>query len=297
MSKKILFFSKGQRIAIITLLSLIIIIIIADLTLSKWAPQPQSFYNESFQKEIEAFEEQIKIAKTKNETKFPKVAEPKQTHINEQTISYFHFDPNTLDSIGFISLGLKPWIVSNILKYRSKGGVFKTVSDFGKIYGIDNNLFATLQPFIQITKTKEELYKSEKEISNITIELNAADTTQLATIMKKSLAKRIIGYRKALGGFYSIEQLGEIYNITEKELNDIIPHITLDLSLIQQINVNKATVEQLKRHPYLNFYQAKATCELRKAKKHLSSIEDISILEEFSKSDITRITPYLNFKQ
>ena len=208
MSKKILFFSKGQRIAIITLLSLIIIIIIADLTLSKWAPQPQSFYNETFQKEIEAFEEQIKIA-----------------------------------------------------------------------------------------KTKEDFIKSEKETSTIIIELNAADTTQLATIMKKSLAKRIIGYRKALGGFHSIEQLGEVYNITEKELNDITPHITLDLSLIQQINVNKATVEQLKRHPYLNFYQAKAICELRKAKKHLSSIEDISILEEFSKSDITKITPYLNFKQ
>ena len=119
------------------------------------APQPQSFYNESFQKEIEAFEEQIKIAKTKNETKFPKVAEPKQTHINEQTISYFHFDPNTLDSIGFISLGLKPWIISNILKYRSKGGVFKTDSDFGKIYGFDKKLFSTLQPFIQIAKTKE----------------------------------------------------------------------------------------------------------------------------------------------
>lgn len=297
MSKKILFFSKGQRIAIITLLSLIIIIIIADLTLSKWAPQPQSFYNETFQKEIKAFEEQIKIAKTQNETKPKNIVEQKQIHSNKQTISYFQFDPNTLDSTGFISLGLKPWIVSNILKYRSKGGVFKTVSDFGKIYGIDNNLFATLQPFIQITKTKKELYKSEKEISNITIELNAADTTQLVSIMKKNLAKRIIGYRKALGGFYSIEQLGEIYNITEKELNDIIPHITLDLSLIQQINVNKATVEQLKRHPYLNFYQAKAICELRKAKKHLSSIEDISILEEFSKSDITRITPYLNFKQ
>jgi len=296
MPKNFFFFSKGQRTAIITLLILIVVVIIADYTLSLWAPQPKSFYDETFTEEIRAFEEEINTAKKaieNNKKAFP--SEKFQKEEKQKTIILFAFDPNTLDSTGFIALGLKPWITSNILKYRKKGGRFKTSEDFGKIYGIDTKMFSTLQPFITIEETPTE--ETEIAIPDIIIELNSADTTQLATIMKKGLAKRIVGYRKTLGGYYSLEQLKEVYNITDEDIRNIIPYLKIDTTNLRKIDVNKASVEQLKRHPYINFYQAKAIYELRKAKKNLSSINDILHLEEFSKNDIKRITPYLNFEQ
>lgn len=293
MPKQFFFFSKGQRRAIITLLILIVVVIIADISLSHWAPQPKSFYNETFSEEIRAFEEEINAARKaieNNKKVFP--AQKFQKEEKQTTITLFTFDPNTLDSTGFIALGLKPWITSNILKYREKGGRFKTSEDFGKIYGIDTELFSTLQPFITITEMP-----IEKTIPDVILDLNSVDTTQLATIMKKGLAKRIIGYREILGGYYSIDQLKEVYSITEEDIKNVVPYLKIDTTNLRKIDVNKASVEQLKRHPYINFYQAKAIYELRKAKKYLSSINDIFHLEEFSENDIKKITPYLNFEQ
>ena len=37
----------------------------------------------------------------------------------------FAFDPNTADSSQLLRLGLQPWQVRNIYRYRAKGGVFR----------------------------------------------------------------------------------------------------------------------------------------------------------------------------
>src|SRR3712207_9469155 len=37
----------------------------------------------------------------------------------------FDFDPNTADSTQFLALGLRPWQVRNIYKYRAKGGIYQ----------------------------------------------------------------------------------------------------------------------------------------------------------------------------
>jgi len=62
------------------------------------------------------------------------------------------FDPNTADSLTFRQLGLSAWATKNALKYRKKGGRFRKPDDFKKIYGLDEELFEELRPYIQIGK-------------------------------------------------------------------------------------------------------------------------------------------------
>ena len=37
----------------------------------------------------------------------------------------FRFDPNTADCTAFLPLGLQPWQVRNIYKYRAAGGLYR----------------------------------------------------------------------------------------------------------------------------------------------------------------------------
>ena len=67
-----------------------------------------------------------------------------------RAVSRFPFDPNTADSTELLALGLEPWQVRNIYKYRAKGGVFRKKEDFARIYGLTNKQYRELAPLIRI---------------------------------------------------------------------------------------------------------------------------------------------------
>lgn len=298
MPKRFLFFTKSQRAAIVVLVVLIVAVVVADYTLTRWAQQPDTFYNDEFTAEVQLFEETMDSLRAAKKTTYEKshFVEQKTKKEPSQPV-YFTFNPNTLDSAGFVALGLKPWTAANIVKYRARGGRFRTKSDFAKIYGVTSEQFAALEPFIQIDKLLAERNETvEIATPDIIVELNTADTAQLATVAGRGLARRIVGYRNVLGGYFSTAQLSEVYDMTNEKLTALLPHLTIDTTKIRRIGVNRASVEQLKRHPYINFYQAKAIYELRRAKQRLNAIDELRHLEEFSPADIEKLTHYLSFE-
>ena len=60
------------------------------------------------------------------------------------------FNPNTADSITFRRLGLPAWMAKNILHYRAKGGKFRKPEDFKKVYGMTEEQYSALLPYIHI---------------------------------------------------------------------------------------------------------------------------------------------------
>jgi DNA uptake protein ComE-like DNA-binding protein len=139
--------------------------------------------------------------------------------------------------------------------------------------------------------------KAEKFAEGTVIELNTADSVALMHIpgIGSSFAKRIIGYKNLLGGYHRIEQLQEVYGMYEELYAKITPYIKVNPDEITRIPVNSASLDKLKAHPYLNFYQAKVIVEMRKKKGKLTGIEDLKLLDEFTPDDWIRITPYLEF--
>ena len=110
-----------------------------------------------------------------------------------------------------------------------------------------------------------------------------------------AFAKRITSYRNLLGGFYRLEQLQEVYGMYEELYEKIIPYMQTSTDEITQIPVNTASLDKLRAHPYINFYQAKAIIEIRKKKGKLENINELYLLEEFTEEDLERIKPYLAF--
>ncbi|GHT03699.1 hypothetical protein FACS189440_07130 [Bacteroidia bacterium] len=139
--------------------------------------------------------------------------------------------------------------------------------------------------------------KPEKFSEGTVIELNTADSLDLMHIpgIGSAFAKRIISYKNLLGGYHRIEQLQEVYGMYEELYAKITPYLKVNPDEITHIPVNSASLDKLKAHPYLNFYQAKVIIEMRKKKGTLSGTEDLKLLDEFTDDDWIRITPYLEF--
>ena len=215
--------------------------------------------------------------------------------------------------LAICSISLPGWMARNILRYRSKGGKFHKAEDFRKIYGMTEKQYQTLLPYIHITPEDTEtrtvqLYSSpasndsavtfriapEKYPSGTLVDLNRADTTELKKIpgIGSGIARLIIGYRQRLGGFYNITQLQEIHLDTTQ----LQSWFSIDTRAIHLINLNRSSIERLRHHPYINFYQAKAFVEYRKKKGDLHSLKPFALYEEFSDTDLEKISHYVCFE-
>ena len=136
MWKDFFYFTKTERQGIIVLVVLIIgVFSIPRLVQLFSTPQevtPEE--DEKFKLEYDEFISSIK--EIKPQRKFAEGDPPKNYSYSPKEVRLSIFDPNTADSITFISLGLPPWIAKNILRYRKKQGKFRHPEDFRKIYGL-----------------------------------------------------------------------------------------------------------------------------------------------------------------
>ena len=94
-----------------------------------------------------------------------------------------------------------------------------------------------------------------------------------------------------LGGYVKVEQLTEINDFPESALK----YFSLGNVVPSKLNVNKLSLYQLRRHPYINFYQARDIVEYRRLKGKLKQLNDLRLLETFPPEAIERLRPYVEF--
>lgn len=161
----------------------------------------------------------------------------------------------------------------------------KTNTKEGKIYKDENSAGNNIQyPY------QEKLKQGQK------IDLNKADTTELKKIpgIGSTFANRIVKYRYSLGGFVNIDQLKEVWGMDENRFSKIVPYITIE-GRVSKIKINTATFQDLNRHPYIASQQAKIILDIRERKGKIESANRLYMLEEFSKADVEKLSPYLDF--
>jgi DNA uptake protein ComE-like DNA-binding protein len=126
-------------------------------------------------------------------------------------------------------------------------------------------------------------------------ELNAIDTSSLQMLkgVGPATASRIKKYGNQLGGYYDVSQLSEIKGLYPNVLALLQKSLTVDPTGIRKININKASLEKLKAHPYIDFYQAKVIIGLRTSRKGIKDLRELSEFKEFSAEDLEKLKWYL----
>ena len=298
MWKDFFYYTKSERRVILLLLA------IALLLLGIWAVMEYLRPVEvpvtlSESEEIDSF-----LANLEEQEKIRKSHTPK----NEISVVLQPFDPNTADSVLLRQLGLPVYIVRNILKYRAKGGVFRSPESFSRIYGLKEEVYQKLKPYITIAplvsvshvrtdtfrQLKDTIPYIPKYEEGTIVDLNKADTSILKRIpgIGSTLARMIVVYRQRLGGFYDVSQLQEV------------PHVGVELNKwfvvtpagLHKIQVNSASLDKLRSHPYMDFYKAKAIMEYRRKRGKIKGLSQLSMFEEFTEKDLKRLSPYLAFE-
>lgn len=224
----------------------------------------------------------------------------------------FYFDPNTADSTELLRLGLRPWQVRNIYKYRARGGRYHRPEDFFRLYGLTQGDYERLRPYVRIAdeyrllsdvrpreleiKSEERDYpRQEKLEEGIRVDLNTADTALLKKIpgIGSYYARKITAYREQLGGFVSLAQLGEVEGLPE----GVERWFELSPDVYRPLLVNRLTVDKMRRHPYLNFYQSRVIVEHRRKYGPIKKLQALSLYEEFTPADLERLQPYVCFDE
>lgn len=144
------------------------------------------------------------------------------------------------------------------------------------------------------SEQKEHLYSIPHKLkAGEHIDINNADTNALQKIpgIGSYYAKAIIRYRDKLGGFAQATQLQEIDGMP----TSAIAYMSISPENIHRLNINKLSLNELRRHPYINFYQAKAICDYRRLRGPIKSIKELSLLPDFPPAEIERLEPYITF--
>ncbi|MEO8583400.1 MAG: helix-hairpin-helix domain-containing protein [Flavitalea sp.] len=129
------------------------------------------------------------------------------------------------------------------------------------------------------------------------IDINSADTSAFIALpgIGSKLAVRIITFRERLGGFYSVNQVGEIYGLQDSAFRTLLPYLKCDSASIRRININDSDKETLKQHPYIRWNLANVLVAYRTAHGRFTSALDLEKVNNLDTSSLKRLLPYLTF--
>jgi len=305
-------FTRKERTGILALLVLVAVLIILPF-LFPFFIKSKTYDHSAFEKEIAA----LKITQADSTGKYqrknydedqPQYAQPSEKYYDgkeEWKGKLFYFDPNTLDEAGWKKLGVRDKTIATIKNYTSKGGKFYKPEDIRKIWGLNEEEKARLEPYIKIeSAAKENFYpaknydKPATEKATYTpavIDINTADTAAFIALpgIGSKLAQRIVSFREKLGGFYKTEQVGETFGLPDSTFQKIKLRLALSNPDVKKLNVNTATLDELKSHPYIRYVIANAVVQYRTQHGNFVALNDLKKVMLVTDEVYNKLLPYL----
>ena len=214
----------------------------------------------------------------------------KETSINstaQQRGPLFYFDPNTMDSITAIRLGIPSRQVITLMRYRNKGGRFYRKEDLAKLYGLKKDLVEKLIPYVVIKNLyRNTTYRKmvdydyqkfgnriglvkedgNKNLNEWSIDINLADEKQWTakTKLSPAIIQNIIRYKNYLGGFTNLNQIKKVYGFTEANYYLLKPHLQLGKMNKRKPNASNMSFESWKA---LGIFQDREIVQILRIRK------------------------------
>lgn len=280
--KKRFNFSRAEKVGV-AVLSLIILILLVIINRPKETFMPNVFLTDTTSVKY--------ISSPKKEF----YSKKKGTNSVKQKVAYQSFNPNNYSKSEWQKIGFSEKQASVILNYKTQINGFKSEQDLANCFVIDDKKFDEMQPFLKFEKPKADTVRMEMvEIKPTIVELNTANQIQLETIrgIGPFYAKQILEYGNKLGGYCRIEQVKEVFGMTEEAYNLIADQLAIDNAKISKIEIATAKFDQLRKHPYLNWKQCQIIMALPKKEINEQFWIDLEKNEAFNITDVNKLKPY-----
>jgi DNA uptake protein ComE-like DNA-binding protein len=130
----------------------------------------------------------------------------------------------------------------------------------------------------------------------VKVELNSCDSAALEALpgFGPVLSARIIKYRNLLGGYYTVEQLREVYGMSPENFGLAKDFLTADTSLLRKIAVNRAEYRDLLRFPYFEKHNVAAILKFRELQGTVTRTEDLLLNNILDSALFYRVRVYLS---
>lgn len=182
-----------------------------------------------------------------------------------------------------VKMGINKRIASTIIKYKEKGGKFKDIDSFKKIYGISKPELSILSKAI-VFKEKENIKTPFKLVD---FDPNSVSLNELLNMgIRKEICQTMINFRSKGFRFKDKEDISKIYGINNTEIQQIKPFIkildqngiNIKYQKIQKhelLEINTATIESLDKLKGVGPYWAGKLLKYRDALGGYRSVDQI----------------------
>jgi competence protein ComEA len=306
-------FNRKERAGIIFIVSIIIFLILVSYAFPFFIKQ-KVYSHKQFESEISRLNIQANDSsgnkgypRSFNNEFYDDDSHPGTKKYEHIKAAVFYFDPNTISSEDWKKLGVRDKTITTIQNYLSKGGRFKKPGDIAKIWGLSPADQQRLIPYVRIQNgipetipfVKKEYSKhtvSYPQKTNQPVDVNLADTTAYISLpgIGSKLSQRIIAFRDKLGGFHSVNQVGETYLLPDSTFQKIKSRLFIGDTMVKQININLASIDEMKVHPYLKYSLANAIFQYRRQHGNFNSVEDIKKIMLVTADVFNKVAPYLS---
>lgn len=296
--KEYFYFSKLERVGIISLIAVIILMVLARYLLIEYYPKVQLQ-----EKDISRIEETIDSLEQDKNLK-DKLARSKK-YARPELDRIENFNPNDLSAEEWQEFGLSEKQANVLINYKTKIGGFKSKAQFRKVFVINDQLHNRLSPHVllpdsilgndkKFPKWEKKVYEKKVRVYP-KVNINEADTAAFKKLygIGSFSAEMIVKRREELGGFVSKDQLKEVYGLKEETLVRLDTQLLFLPTIIRQLSINEASKEELKAHPYLYWKHANAIVNYRKQHGKYQSLEELKKIVLINDSIYKKVKPYL----
>ncbi|MGB0933640.1 MAG: ComEA family DNA-binding protein [Lishizhenia sp.] len=216
------------------------------------------------------------------------------------------FNPNLYTKSDWEKIGFSDKQAQAIMTYQEKGFTFRVKKDVQKLFVVSDDLYKKLYAKIDLpdsivyvnpkNNTKQNSSHGKTELK---LNLNLATALDLKKLygVGDKLSERIVKYRKSLGGFVDLKQLEEIWGLSPETISAILPKLELgDTIMVNKMNINTATEEMFKSHPYLDWRIASQLVKFRANHGAFRNTKDILELVLIDKELFDKLAPYLTIE-
>lgn len=225
----------------------------------------------------------------------------------------YPFNPNYLNDYRAYRLGLTDAEFDKLKVFRSQNKFVNSAKDFQQVTGVSDSLLQIIEVYFRfpdwVTQRNNPTLSVNSSTASTSLalrntiikeDLNSAKKEALMKVygVGDKLSDRIVEFRNRMGGFAADFQLYDIYGLDSAVVKKVLERFTVTSPvLINSLDINAATYDELRALPYLNNFLARQIITYRQNHGPISNLEELTKIQDFPVERLRSLGLYLHVKK